>query len=229
MARVSSKEKMGTTQSNSGSQADPASDWEETEHALPKEGEEPISKKQEQILQGAMQVFLHCGYAGTSMDRVATQAQVSKQTIYSHFQDKKGLFTALIERVTIRRFQHEMSIATCQDEPAIVLRRLAESLLSKMEDQEYLAIIRLVIAESGRFPELAQLYSRTVIRYGVRTLGAYFENHPELNIADPEATARIFLGTLVAFILSQEILLGKHAMPMAKERITDSLLQLILN
>jgi AcrR family transcriptional regulator len=66
-----------------------------------------ISEKREQILQGAIQVFLQRGYAGTSMDQVATIANVSKQTIYSHFQDKEGLFTALIERVTIERWQAE--------------------------------------------------------------------------------------------------------------------------
>ena len=52
--------------------------------------------KQEMILQGAVRVFLQLGYAGTSMDRVASEAGVSKQTIYSNFQDKEGLFTALM-------------------------------------------------------------------------------------------------------------------------------------
>lgn len=52
-----------------------------------------------------MQVFLKHGYAGTSMDRVAEVAGVSKNTIYNHFQDKEGLFTALIEQITTNRFQ----------------------------------------------------------------------------------------------------------------------------
>ena len=63
--------------------------------------------KREQILQGATRVFLQHGYAGTSMDRVAAEAGVSKQTIYSHFQDKEGLFTALIERITTRQLKVE--------------------------------------------------------------------------------------------------------------------------
>jgi len=42
-------------------------------------------------------VFAH-GYAATSMDRVAIAAGVST-TVYSHFQDKEGLFTALIQRL----------------------------------------------------------------------------------------------------------------------------------
>jgi len=184
-----------------------------------------FNAKREQILQGAMQVFFSQGYANTSMDRVAAEAGVSKQTIYSHFQDKEGLFTALIERVTIRRLKQEFQLKACQgDAPQWVLRRLAESFLAKMDDPEYLACIRLVIAESARFPELAQLYTRTVIHYGYQTLSHYLKSHAELQIPDPEAAARIFLGSLVAFILSQEILQGKQTMPMDRDRLIDSLM-----
>lgn len=182
------------------------------------------SSKREQILQGAMQVFLQSGYAKTSMDRVAAEAGVSKQTIYSHFQDKQGLFRALIERVTIRRLQLEFQLVPFQGEPVRVLRWLAESFLAKMDDPEYISLLRLVIAESGQFPELAQLYTRTVIQYGYRNLSHYFESHPELKIPDPEATARIFLGSLVSFILSQEILQGKQTMPMERDRLINSLI-----
>ncbi|PPS44380.1 TetR family transcriptional regulator [Chroococcidiopsis sp. TS-821] len=183
--------------------------------------------KREQILQGAMQVFLKQGYAKTSMDRVAAAAGVSKQTIYSHFQDKEGLFVALIERVTIRSFLSEFQ-NPFEGEPQIVLRRIAEKFLAKMDDPEYIAFFRLVIAESARFPELAQLYTRTVVQFGFRNLSAYFEAHPELNIADTEATARIFLGSLVAFVLAQEVLHGKYTMPMQKERLISSLINCVL-
>lgn len=185
------------------------------------------NSKREQILQGAMQVFLQQGYAKTSMDRVATTAGVSKQTIYSHFQDKERLFVALIERVTIRSFLSEFQ-NPFQGEPEIVLQRIAEKFLAKMDDKEYIAFFRLVVAESARFPELAQLYTRTVVQFGFRNLSAYFAAHPELNITDTEATARIFLGSLVAFILAQEVLHGKHTMPMEKERLISSLINYVL-
>lgn len=189
-----------------------------------------INSKREQILQGAMRIFLHHGYATTSMDRIAAEAGVSKQTIYSHFQDKEGLFRALIERVTIRRLQAEYQSESelFQGKPVAVLSKLANSILHRMDDPEYIAFIRLVIAESGRFPELAQLYSNTVVQYGYHNLSAYFQSHPELNIPDPEATTRIFMGTIVAFMLSQEILQGKHTMPMEKERLIKSLIRCIL-
>lgn len=184
--------------------------------------------KREQILRGAMQVFLEQGYANTSMDRAAAAAGVSKQTIYSHFQDKQGLFVALIERVTIRRLLSDFPGNPFEGEPEMVLRRLAESFLNKLDDLEYIAVLRLVIAESARFPELAQLYSQTVIQYGYRHLSDYFVAHPELQISDPEAVARIFFGSLVAFVLTQTILQGQQTLPMQPERLVNSLLQCIL-
>jgi AcrR family transcriptional regulator len=188
-----------------------------------------LSEKREKILQGAMQVFLQQGYASTSMDRVATVAGVSKQTIYSHFQDKEGLFAALIERVTIARVQHEFGSEELHGEPPVLLRHLAETILQNMSDPEYLSLLRVVIAESVRFPELARLYSRTVIQKGRSILSAYFQAHPELQIADPEATAHIFFGSLISFLISQEILHGKEISQLNQQRLIDALLILLID
>ncbi len=182
--------------------------------------------KREQILQGATRVFLQHGYAGTSMDRVAAEAGVSKQTIYSHFQDKEGLFTALIERVTTNKLKLEFGSESFEGEPAILLRQIAQAYLNKRYDQEYIDLLRVVVAESARFPELAQLYTRTVIQPSCHRLSVYFKSRPELNVLDPEAVAQTFFGALSAFILSQELLYGKQIMPMENERWVNSLISL---
>jgi hypothetical protein len=57
----------------------------------------------------------------------------------------------------------------------------------------------------------------------------YLASHPELNIPDPEAAARIFLGSVVQFIIMQEILHGKEIMPLDKERLIDSLTHFMLS
>jgi AcrR family transcriptional regulator len=198
-----------------------------------------ISQKREQILQGAMQIFFKSGYAETSMDRVAAEAGVSKQTIYSHFRDKEGLFKALMERVTIDRFSTlfcvdgQMSEESIEkqlsEEPAIVLRRVAETFVTLKSDQEYISLLRIIIAESARFPELAKLYTRTVIQRGRQLLCRYFDAHPELAIEDAEAMAQIFIGSLVSYILSQEILHGKETIPMESDRLINSLINLFIN
>jgi AcrR family transcriptional regulator len=184
--------------------------------------------KQEVILQGAVRLFLRSGYAGTSMDRVAAEAGVSKQTIYSHFQDKEGLFQALMERMTIRRFQAVFHMARLHGEPAVLLRQFAEAYLNKIVDDEYVSLLRLILAESTRFPHLAKLYSRTVIQQGRQLVADYFRDHPELGFKDPEAIAQIFVGSLVAYVIAQEIFYGKETVPLSRDRLIDSLMGLML-
>jgi len=186
------------------------------------------SQKREAILEGAIQVFLNAGYAGTSMDKVAATAGVSKQTIYSHFQDKEGLFTALMERMTIRRFQIALGSDSLQGEPKVLLRQFADAFLNKIVDQQYVALLRLMIAESERFPELAKLYSRTVIQKGRQLMSDYFHHHPELGFRDPEAVAHIFIGSLVSYVIAQEIFYGKETTPLSRDRLIESLLDLLV-
>ena len=187
------------------------------------------AEKHQQILQGAMSVFLEQGYEGTSMDKIAKVAGVSKNTIYHHFQDKKGLFFSLIEQVTAERFQLVFGSVSLADSPAIVLRQIAEKLLNTIiSDREYIAFIRLIIGESGRFPELSQLFIKALPKKVIATLSHYLENHPELNLENAEATVRIFMGSLMGFVLTQEVLHGKEIIPLEKEVLIDSLVNLIV-
>lgn len=194
---------------------------------------EPIpaggSSKAEQILAGAIAVFLASGYAGTSMDRVAAEAGVSKHTIYHHFNDKEGLFSALIERLVLRRFHVEFGCELPLDvPPEQVLRKLALILLNLREDPEYIAFFRLLIAESGRFPELAQLYYQRVIQQGNQVLSTYLDAYPGLALDQSEARSHIFFGSLVCHILAQDVLHGKQLMPLADSEVIDCLIKLVL-
>ncbi len=201
--------------------------------ARPKAGESERSNsadKIEQILQGAMQEFLARGYASTSMDRVAEAAGVSKATVYSHFQDKKGLFKALIEKLARKRFYSILGSQPLKGEPYVVLRRLAATALDQMvNDQEYQSFERLLMGESARFPELAQVFIYSIAKPAIETITKYLAAHPELNIPDPEATARILIGSLVHFVITQEIMHGKDIIPMEGDRLIDALTHLIVN
>ena len=185
--------------------------------------------KQEQILQGALQIFLQQGYEGASMDRVAAAAGVSKITIYKHFQDKEGLFTALIEQVTTQRFKPIFGSLLREEPPAKVLRQVAKKLLNMLAvDDEYIAFMRLIIGESGRFPELAKLFIRALPQKVWSLLSQYFAAHPELNLPNPDAAARIFMGSLMSYAMTQKLLHGQEIVPMNQDMLIDSLIELII-
>lgn len=185
------------------------------------------TNKAEQILLGALPEFLQHGYASTSMERIASSAGVSKQTLYSYFSDKDGLFTSLIKHIASQKFQLVWS-KPLQGEPKQVLQNLARRMLQEVNDEEYLNFVRLVVAESGKRPELSQLFLNNLAKPAHKILTRYFQEHEELNLVDPEATAMIFIGSLIFLMISQEVLHGKEIIPMASDRYVDNLIQLVL-
>ncbi len=197
-----------------------------------KEPRQFSSEKAAAILAGGMQEFLTHGYAATSMDRVATAAGVSKATVYSHFHDKEGLFTALIEQLVQGKFRSifDPSAESSQQEPKIFLRELASRVLDMAANEpQFLNFMRLIIGESGRFPELAQTFVRNIERTSFGMLLEYFETCPQLKLGDPEATARIFIGAIVHFTIVQEMLHGKEIVPMESNRLINTLVDSIVN
>ena len=184
--------------------------------------------KSEKILQGAMQEFLAHGYAGASMDRVASRAGVSKATVYSYFQDKEGLFKTLVEQMATKRFQSVFGKQPPGGDPSVVLPKLAKAALAQMiDDKEHRAFMRVIFGESGRFPELAQVCVRCLPKPAIEIVTQYLKAHPELNLPDPEATAWILVGSLISFMKIQEMLHGKEIIPMESDRLIEALTYLI--
>jgi AcrR family transcriptional regulator len=195
------------------------------------ESPHPDSEKAETILMGARQEFIAHGYAAASMDRIADAAKVSKPTLYSYFQDKKGLFTALIERLSQRdpMLFWLQNARTLEEPPDIVLRRLATKILEQFSgEQPLFFLIRIIIGESGRFPALARAFVSKFEKQNIQLLCEYLAAHPQISVPDPEIAARVFMGTLIHHIITQEILHGRDVVPIERERLIEGLVALIV-
>ncbi len=67
-------------------------------------------------------------------------------------------------------------------------------------------LLKLILGESGRFPEPAQLFVQALPQCGWNLLTRYLQSHPKLNLPNPDATARIFTGTLIRYVMTQKML-----------------------
>lgn len=186
------------------------------------------AEKTAAILEGAMQVFLEQGYVGTTMDRVAAAAKVSKPTVYSHFHDKETLFNALVEQWVHKTqwvtLPQEMLQASSEP-PEKVLRQLANNMLdSCIHDPEKITFIRLVLGESGRFPELGRAFVQHMDKPMLNVLTQYLSTHSELNLPDPEAAAYSFAGTLIFFLMTHIMLHGQNILQMDRDRLVNHLI-----
>ena len=186
--------------------------------------------KAEQILQGAMQEFLQHGYTATSMARIAATAGVSKETLYSYFESKEKLFAAIVERTAQQHFQEVFASEPLPADPAEQLRRLAPKSLSPENlDPMRMNFYRLIVAESGRFPHLAELYVEQFEKPNLETCTGYLQEATQLRRSDPEAVAWIIEGMLLYYYLVMETLHGKNVMSMTLERIVEAMIELLFS
>jgi TetR/AcrR family transcriptional regulator, mexJK operon transcriptional repressor len=110
----------------------------------------------QRILEVATELFLAKGYGSTTIEAVAARAGISKRTFYHRFDDKSVLFAAVVHGI-IEQIRPPAGVpliegATLRE----VLRRLAGMILRAALSPQAIALHRLVMAESARFPELAR-------------------------------------------------------------------------
>lgn len=175
--------------------------------------------KHRSIQQAGTDIFLQFGYGAATMDMIAAEAGVSKQTVYNHFQSKEGLFKAAIEELTSALMAPLVVRDAAKSTPERELRRLGRDFLTLMLRPAALALYRLIVAESARFPELGG----AIYAVGAgRMLGlladylAWETRNGRLSVADPELAAEQFVGMLTGR-LQLRALLGACATPGADE------------
>lgn len=152
-------------------------------------------RKRKQILDAATVLFTEQGYSSTSMDLIARNAQVSKQTVYSHFGNKDELFAASIKQKCDSYHMTEISIDSTS-EPSEILFVLAKRFLAMLTSKEALAIHKTCAYESKSYPQLSELFyqegpERVVNE--VAQLMSKFHSNQQLNIPEPKFAALQFL------------------------------------
>jgi TetR/AcrR family transcriptional repressor of mexJK operon len=185
--------------------------------------------KREQVLAGAQRVFLRDGFAAASTDAIAAEARVSKRTLYSYYPGKEELFADVLRRLTIENPQTQVlaSVEEMEPEDLAELRGaligLATKVVSTMMDPDYLALLRTIIADTHRFPQLGEIYRSTVPERGFRVFLGLMERVRERGMADipdVDAATRLFFGPIVTYALLDGLFKpGERPQPPAPEKI----------
>ena len=101
--------------------------------------------KRQAIIDAATLAFKEFGVQGTSMDKLAEIAQVSKRTVYNHFATKEALVMHLVTELWEKVLSHTQIDYDPKEDLAVQLSRLIEAEISIMCSQEYLDIARVVL------------------------------------------------------------------------------------
>jgi AcrR family transcriptional regulator len=108
------------------------------------------------ILKQARRLFTEQGYAGTSIEQLATVAGVGKQSIYRRYASKEELFKAVLTELGAEVVALTEQAEASSADPVLALRETLWALSSTARTPETIALYRSLIAEAKRFPEFAE-------------------------------------------------------------------------
>ncbi len=165
-------------------------------------------RKFAQVLDGARKVFLRDGFERANVDDIAREARVSKATLYSYFPDKRLLFVEVLRSECRRSADAAIEMIDMTQPPAVVLRAGARHILAYLLSDFGRRMLRIVIAESDRFPELGQQYYEAGPALARARIGDYLRAagaRGELAIDDVDLAADQFAVLCHADILDRVI------------------------
>ena len=179
--------------------------------AAPKEVGPRVQAKRAQILAGAQRVFLQQGFAAASTDVIAREAGVSKRTLYAYYPSKEELFEGVLRGLTVDNPQTRVleSVRTVEPRSPEELRgallMLSRRLMATIMETDYLALLRTIIADSHRFPQISEIFRSTVPEIGIREGSAMLRRAQENGVVvegDPEVMMRMFMGPLLSYVMT---------------------------
>jgi len=132
------------------------------------------AKLETAILGAATAAFLADGYAATSIEAIARTCRVAKRTIYARWSGKPTLFRAVLEQLMARWLFTAGDWAEA-DSLEAALDRAAIDILAVALTPEAIALNRLLIAESARFPELPLMLRQAGAGEGTSRIAALLD------------------------------------------------------
>lgn len=188
--------------------------------------------RENEILRAAFEEFAARGYAATRLEDVARRAGVAKGLPNFYFESKVGLFKAVLRRLVLPDWAAlEAQLGNSETATPVLLRGLMTTVYQRfVSDPQVHQLIRLLIAEGPKFPELTEFYHAEVIERAVALLSkllsrgvARGEIRPGAILEYPQA---IVAPALMA-ILWQLLFAERHPLDLA--RFFDAHLDLVLN
>jgi TetR/AcrR family transcriptional regulator, mexJK operon transcriptional repressor len=175
--------------------------------------------RRQAFLQAAMSVFLEKGYANATLDDVIARSGGSRQTLYSLFGGKQGLFEALITERVGKIFAPFIAEHVLDRTPDEVLTDVGVRYLETVMTPDLLGLHRLVVAEGVFMKELAERFWEMGPAHTRALLADYFDQQNRrgiLRLDNPEQAAQQFWGMLLGSFQLQ-CLLGLREAPGPEE------------
>jgi len=159
----------------------------------------------EEILEAALELFTEKGFTATRMTDVAKKAGISKGTLYLYFDSKEAIFRALVQDVIAVRIEQEEALVDSFQGPSdVLLRQMINDWWDYIGNSRLSAIPKLIVSESGNFPELAEFFVNQVVRRARKLYAKAISRgvvRGEFYAQSPETVARLVIAPMVHMVI----------------------------
>jgi AcrR family transcriptional regulator len=122
----------------------------------------------QEIAEAAFEAFAEHGYAQTRVEDVAQRAGISKGLMYLYFRTKEELFRAVIRNVVTRRVDALIRVVEQTELGSEeFVRGPMLAFLQQVPGSRIPVVIRLLLAEGPRHPDLVDYYWENVVAKGI--------------------------------------------------------------
>ena len=185
-----------------------------------------------EILDAALACFSDKGFAATRMEDIARRAGISKGTIYLYFESKEAVFKALAQRVVGSRMGEIAVLLQDFQGPTPDLLRLVLTKVGSIVSAGDVAVLpRMVLAEAGNFPELAQHWRREVVDRGLalwETIIRRGQARGEFRDIEPAHAARLCIAPMIIVALWRSIFGRFDETPYDTQGLIDAHIDVLL-
>jgi len=187
--------------------------------------------RRDKIVDTATDLFLAQGYDAVTIDEVVRVVGGSKTSVYKTFGGKEGLLSESVQQMCTNFLIAFNQLDVSRLGPADGLRVLGATLMRTLLEDRHIAFQRLIIAVSGRFPELARVWFESGPGRSRAAIAAFIaakQRSGELRPVAPDILAIQFHDMIVTNALYRALMGEKPAWPEV-ERWIDAAIDTLLH
>ena len=152
------------------------------------------------LLDAALDEFVERGFSAARMDDIAARANLSKGTLYIYFDSKEALFNGLIDAVALPKLDQIRQLAASSSSFDAVLTGFSTFAQAAIQESKLPRLLKVLIGESNNFPDTVRRYRRDVVDRVLAVFANLLRDaaaRGEINVADPELTARLVVSPVI--------------------------------
>jgi AcrR family transcriptional regulator len=161
-----------------------------------------------EIIAAAFKLFAEKGFAAARLDDIAAEAGVSKGALYLYFETKQDIFEAVASEAMGANLDAIEQMARAHQGPSADLIRMIIPRVAELASESSVGkVLKMVIGESGNFPEIARIWHDTIVARGLGILCSIVERGQksgEFKQGDPRNYAVSIMSPLLVAVIFRE-------------------------